>query len=101
MIALIWNCRGIGQPSAVRVLRNYVISHRPLLLFLSKVKCMNFDIISNIIVSLGFSKFEFVPAIGKSGGLLLAWKDCVDLSVIVAKDNFINCIIHNSPMSQP
>lgn len=97
MIALIWNCRGVGHPSAVRVLRNYVISHRPSILFLSEVKCTNVDLVNRLMISLGFCHFEFVPARGRSGGLLLGWKDCISLSILLSNDNFINCLIHNAP----
>lgn len=48
MICLFWNCRGLGQISTVQALREFCHSHRPTILFLSEVKCSQFDRVKNI-----------------------------------------------------
>lgn len=101
MIALFWNCWGMGQPSAVRILRNYVISHRPSVIFLSEVKNSNIDIVGRLMGSLGFDNFEFVPARGRSGGLLFGWKVNLNISILLSTESFVNCIIHNHPAETP
>lgn len=71
MIAFIWNCRGLGYAATVRILRECVYSHRPQLLFLSEVKFSSVERARKIGVSLGYSLFHFVSAVGQSGSLLL------------------------------
>lgn len=93
MTAFVWNCRGVGQPSAVRILRNFVVSHRPSIIFLSEVKSTNIDFVNRIMLSLGFKNLEFIPATGRSGGLLLGWIDCIDITVLLTNDNYINCLV--------
>lgn len=69
MIGLVWNYRGIGQPSTLRTLRGFLKYHRPNFVFLTEVKCSNVVIVEKIVRELHFDKFEFVPAFGKAGGL--------------------------------
>lgn len=69
MIGLVWNYRGIGQPSTLRTSRGFLKSHRPNFMFLTKVKCNNVVIVENIVRKLHFDKFEFISALGKAGGL--------------------------------
>lgn len=45
--------------------------------------------------SLNFDHYKFVPAIGKSGGNLVLWKNSVDLEVLRADKNVIHCRIHH------
>lgn len=101
MIAFVWNCRGIGQPKAVRILRNYLVSHRPDVVFLSAVKCTSEEKIKKIFSPLGFLTFEFVPAIGASGGLLLCWKSQITVRILMSNANLINCLILNDPPDTP
>lgn len=96
-----WNCRGISHPSTMRSLRGYVKSQKPSYVFVSKVKCCNSVQIEKIVRSLKFNFFEFVPAIGKSGGLLLMWRQDLNIKVIVSSSSFINCMVfcNHSPTS--
>lgn len=41
MTGIVWNCRGIGQPSTIRSLRGYANSHILDFIFLLEVKCNN------------------------------------------------------------
>lgn len=71
MIALIWNCGGLGHSTTVRTLRETIISHRPVIVFLSEVKISDPSKTHSISTTLGFSNSYLVPSRGKSGGLLL------------------------------
>lgn len=51
--------------------------------------------------SLGFPNLEFVPSVGRAGGILLSWKHGVDIQVITANTNLIHCIVQNQPMKTP
>lgn len=74
MNVIIWNCRGIGRPAIIQSLKHLVKTHRSFLLFMSEIKCSEAAVVSNLIRKLCFDAYEFVPAIEKLGGLLLAWK---------------------------
>lgn len=69
-----------------------VKKHRPRFLFLSEVKCHDCGKIQHLVSKLNFTSFDFVPAIGKAGGLLLAWNSSVNIQVIVTSTNFINAL---------
>lgn len=101
MIAFVWNCRGLGHPSTVKILRNYTISHRPDVMFLSKVNCNCNVKVENIMKSLGFMNVEFVPTVGSSRGLLLSWKDHVKIKILLENNNINNCLVLNKPSKTP
>lgn len=101
MIVLLWNCHGIGHSSTVRSLRNYAVSHRLDVVFLSEVKIMHVDRIEKIVKILGFASFEFVPAQGRAGGLLLAWNSSMNIQIILANESVINCLICNTSEECP
>lgn len=48
-----------------------------------------------------FDMYDFVPAVGKSCGLLLAWKSSINLQIIVSSPNFISCIVFHPPNNTP
>lgn len=101
MIGIAWNCRGIGQPSTVRSLKLLIKKHRPDFVFLSEVKCNRFDMAEKLVHCIGFQNFEFVPSRGKSGGLLLIWRQCIKIQVIVAHDNYINSLVFDELFEEP
>lgn len=65
-------------------------------MFLSEVKCDNEDKIRGMVNSLGFQQLEFVPSVGRAEGLLLTWKDDVNIQIICANHNIINCVFHQT-----
>lgn len=81
----------------VRSLRDYIVSHRSNVVFLSEIKCSKFDKIQKNFYALGFIGFEFVLAISSIGGLMLAWNKSVDLFVVLTNDHVINCMVLNDP----
>lgn len=93
MIGIAWNCQGTGHPSTIRSLRGYVKSHWPGFMFLSKVKCSSSVKIKKIFKIFNFSSFEFVPYIGKTGGLLLMRRQDINIKVIISSTSFINCLV--------
>ena len=74
MIIMSWNCRGLGNRSAVRVLTDLVRSKGPNVLFLMETKLSVTEMIP-IRDELGYRSMLAVPSLRRSGGLALLWKD--------------------------
>lgn len=53
--------------------------------------------IQKIILSLGFSSFQFHPAVGKEGGIVLCWKTEVNVQVTISNANLFNVLIFSDP----
>ena len=80
MSCLFWNCRGLGQPHAIRALKDLIRSNRPNLVFLIETKMSLFHM-SRLKFNLGFQHFFGVDREGLSGGLLLLWNDVWEVSL--------------------
>lgn len=100
MISIFWNCRGLGHAVIVRTLQELCNSHRPTLLFLYETKISLLPCLQAIALSLSFDHLHAVPSRGSSGGLVLFWKNTLDLKVIVSYDNFISVLILNDPLHE-
>jgi hypothetical protein len=74
MSLICWNCRGLGNPWAVRELCRLVKEKRPHFLFLieTKVCLKKLQVLRK---SMGFEGLFSVDPMGKSGGLGLFWKE--------------------------
>lgn len=79
MIALTWNCRGIGHPETIRHLRGIIHYHRPDVIILSETKCNNLDYVQGFFNSVGFYNSKLVPSKKKVGGLMLLWNSKCDI----------------------
>jgi hypothetical protein len=75
-----WNCRGLGNPEAVRDLQQMVKEKKPTLLFLMETKSRQ-NYMEVIRVKLGFDGLFNVDPVGRSGGLALLWRDGDDLTI--------------------
>lgn len=71
MIGIAWNCRGIGHPSTIRILKGYIKAHIPSFVFLSESMCTQVGKVEKMTKNLGFHHFELVPTRGRDGDLLL------------------------------
>jgi hypothetical protein len=74
MNLLSWNCRGIGNPQAVRDLCQLTKEKKPTILFLMKTKCHR-NRMEYVRVKLGFECLFVVDSVGRSDGLALLWND--------------------------
>ena len=74
MILLSWNCRGLGNPMAVRDLCQLVKEKKPTLLFLIETKNFN-NKMEGIRKKLGFLGLFTIHPVGMSGDLALLWHD--------------------------
>ncbi|KAL5581946.1 hypothetical protein UlMin_014388 [Ulmus minor] len=100
MIALAWNCRGLGQPSAIRELIALVRESNPNILMLMETKLLESDMKSRL-RSVRFMNFVYVPPVGLSGGLCIAWRDHVDLEPVSISRNLISCLVFSNPLASP
>ena len=74
MKILCLNCRGLGQPEAVRDLRSLCELHRPVLVFLSETRFFS-DRVDGLLRSLGFTSGLGVGTRGSGGGFAMLWKE--------------------------
>ncbi|KAA3461526.1 reverse transcriptase [Gossypium australe] len=73
-----WNVRGLGSPRATRGLRNFLKQQHPQMVFLMETK-IDRKRMEKVRMRCGFSNGIDIDANGTRGGLSLAWKE--DLSV--------------------
>ncbi|KAL5551835.1 hypothetical protein UlMin_002011 [Ulmus minor] len=96
MIIFAWNCRGLGQASAIRDLRALINSSKPDCLILMETK-INAASMSRIVGNLNFSNHVYVPPIGLSGGFCVAWKDSINMEPITLSKNIISLLVFSKP----
>ncbi|XP_074376806.1 uncharacterized protein LOC141718321 [Apium graveolens] len=91
-----WNCRGLGNPRAVRVLRDLVKSRKPDFLFLSETLSFS-SRINELCSSLGFMHSFAVDRVGRGGGLAIMWRSTVSCTISSSSTNHIDVeILHGS-----
>lgn len=96
MNLLSWNCRGLGSPRAIRILKDLIKSQNPNFVFLSETLVEVKDMIE-IANKLGFENLYAVDRVGRGGGLAVLWKSTVDYDVIESTNNYINVqVMENS-----
>lgn len=92
MSIISWNCRGLGNHRAVRVLGELLKTHKPDFLFLSEtLSCSNR--IKELSLKFGFSRYFAVDKRGRAGGLAIFWKHTMVCEVIDSSQNHIDVII--------
>jgi len=89
MSIMSWNCRGLGNPSAVPTLRDLARKYRLDVLFLCET-LVHANKIEEIRIRLGFDAAFAVDSIGISGGLAILWKHPFGCNLINYSHNFIN-----------
>lgn len=91
MNCLSWNCRGLGQPRAVRVLCDLVRDRNPDVLFLMETISVGSKM-EELRIRMGFVSCFSVDRIGRSGGLAVFWKQNVNCSVFSYSQNHIDLV---------
>jgi exonuclease III len=100
MKILAWNCIGLTHASAIRILRVKVRKYSPDVLFLSETKS-TVVVVCNIMNSMGFFLMAHAPPTGTKGGLLLAWRNGVELEYFITNVNVISAWCYSDPIHSP
>ena len=80
MIALLWNVRGLGNPGTKGTLQSHSRKLKPDLIFLSETKLKSSSA-ERVRIMLGFENCFAVDRVGRSGGLMLLWKDTIQFTL--------------------
>ena len=89
MILLSWNCRGMGNLCAVRILGDLIKSHKPSLLFLSETLVTG-ESIAELCSKFGFSDYFAVDRVGQGGGLAVFWRNNFSCKIVNSSSNHID-----------
>lgn len=85
MIAVSWNCQGLGVALTMRSLKD----HRPQVLFLMETKAKKKKV-EYVNRKLKFNNVFTIDAVGKLGGIALFWNNDVCIRVEKTSFNFIH-----------
>jgi hypothetical protein len=100
MNALAWNCRGLGNPWTVHEIRDFVKSHHPKLVFISKTRMLG-SRVSNLRWSIGLRNCLSVDSVGLSGGLALFWDESINVTLLSQGEHYIDVTIKDEPNAAP
>ncbi|XP_031112052.1 uncharacterized protein LOC116016024 [Ipomoea triloba] len=89
MSILAWNCRGLCNPTAIRVLADLVCSKRPKVIFLMET-FVDRRKMEGIRVQIGYDNVFTVGAVGHRGGLAFLWMNTVVLEITGYSTNHID-----------
>ncbi|XP_057808453.1 uncharacterized protein LOC131022930 [Salvia miltiorrhiza] len=98
MNCLLWNCRGLGNPSTIRQLAWMTKQKRPDVVFLMETKLATNEW-SNVLLQIGFDNLAVVDCDlsdgGRRGGLALIWADDIILTVHSSSSHHIHASIED------
>jgi hypothetical protein len=100
MKILAWNCCGLALAPTILVLRAFIRSYRPDLLFLFETKVSS-SLFWFLLHGLGFVDMLEVPPVSSRGEIFLTWKDGVDLELVKLDSHSICCLVFSEPFSTP
>ena len=92
MIALGWNCRGLGNPQTVRVLRELVQRWKSNIVFLLETKMKKYQM-EKVKFKIGLMNGLIVPSVGMSRGLAMLWSRDIIIEVQSYSMNFVDVVV--------
>jgi hypothetical protein len=86
---LCWNIRGINASEKWDAVRDKIEESACSVICLQETKKENFDIcFIRKFAPRRFDKFDFIPSVGASGGILVLWNSATFLALVVDKRSF-------------
>lgn len=100
MKILYWNCRVLGSPRAVQVLRAFIAQYNPQLVFLIETKISKNKRIHSRI-NIHYDGLVLVDACGSHGGLALMWNNSCNLVIKSYSGHHITASVHDFEINKP
>ena len=100
MSCISWNCRGLGNPEAVRELRSIVKLEGPSLVFVMETKIRG-KRVEDLQHTLGLGGCFAVDSVGLSGGVGLFWSKDVKVERKNYSTSHIDVLVQNKDMNTP
>ncbi|KAB1219839.1 hypothetical protein CJ030_MR3G009481 [Morella rubra] len=98
MRLMFWNCRGLARPVASNSLRAMEQKYSPDIIFLSETKISS---TTTLLAPFGFVNLVEWPANRRKGGVVLAWKNGVEIEVSRCSEHIISAIVSSDPPNTP
>lgn len=92
MICVAWNARGLGNPRAIRNLRHLIAKSSPTLLFISETKLFTYQC-RKWATLLNFKGCFSVDCDQRSGGLMIMWRESIEVCIQSFSSGHIDCIV--------
>ena len=95
-----WNIRALNDPKKWTAIKNKIEESHCAVLYLQETKRENFD--SRYLLNFypkKLNKFEYLPSVGASGGLLIAWNDSVFQGETLFQNDFSISVRFTSTIS--
>lgn len=89
MTILSWNCRGLGNPRAVLVLRELIRTHTPDIIFLFET-LVHAQKLEDIRIKIGYEGCFAVNRDGRSGGIGVFWRCSSTCSLLSFSNNHVD-----------
>ncbi|XP_042969117.1 uncharacterized protein LOC122301806 [Carya illinoinensis] len=99
MSLLTWNCRGLGNPRSVRILRNLTKEKNPFLVFLMETKSRK-QKLEEVRLQLQMYGCFAVDSVNLSGGIALLWREEWQVKVISYTKWHISALVHEVETGQ-
>lgn len=96
-----WNCQGLGnfyKPETYSSLHDLLNRENQDIIFISETKQQT-DNVEKILRKINVHNYWIVPPRGTAGGLILAWKDNVNLTILDYTDNQINARVFDQTIN--
>lgn len=100
MAIVSWNVRGLNREEAVRQTKLLIKQYKPDLLFLMETKLADGKV-NKIRISLGFDEGFEVSRMGLGGGLMVLWKEVVEVTHLTSSFNHFSCLLRWHKQQRP
>ena len=98
MSCIVWNCRGLGNQLAIQELVELVQAKAPAFVFLAETLADEVRL-NYVKERIRFDHKHFVPRVTRGSGLVLYWRNDIEVEVISSSLNHIDVIINKSSVS--